>query len=1005
RSVATHSDVEHWALKVLYEYNEDKSLKTDEEGHPVYTKAAEQYAEEIREIIVDEYQDTNFIQEYIVRALSGGKPNVFMVGDVKQSIYRFRQACPELFLEKYHTYERKMPGDTDDGRAGTTIVFDRNFRSRKEVVDITNFVFNQFMIEEIGGINYEDGNGLVYGEQYDNVIDDRDQTGTAAAAGNAASRAEVCADTLAAGQDDTCAETAEGMRATAFLRAQESYIPEIYFYQGAGDTGHMAEAEKVAEAIMNVVGKLDVCFEGPDGKKHLKKASFSDIAILTRVNDNPDIERALENYGIPYFKKTKKGFYKSIEIKLVLNLLRIIDNPRQDIPMAAVLTSPIACFSADDLAILKINCKESFSLYKALKDAKAEFDKYNAGSEESPCAGTQEEAENAADAASAVSESDASKAALSNAEISCFEKAAQFMDKLENWRERSVYMDLPGFISYLFRDSEILNIVGAMPGGTGRRANVEFFRTQAANYTAGSYSGLFGYLRYLDALIKADVEAGNQIEMSGADAVQIMTMHGSKGLEFPVCIVPLLGKEFNKENHNIIVDRELGIGVDIRDIETHKTKATLIKNVIAQKNKQEGMAESLRLLYVAMTRAQEKLILTGSYRYYTSQCNKMSTSHSLLENHMDRDSILDSACFQVLMSKALVNHKNGEPIADLGGFAQESSHHLYNAPVDFYMEAEEAQPPVLADPADLPDMDKERLRVIDFIEHASDKAYDFKDLDYFFSFVYAHEAAVHMPVKVTASGLEDKSIQRDEDTVLQTGSSYYAGEKNLYESVLEDEFSDSEERACEKPEKAEAGAGRPAPGSKKQGDAAGSKSAGKKFLSGNQYSERGNAYHRFMELYDYSLADAELLSSDEELLKEIDSNMDKMTSSGRLSEEWAEYIEKDKILTFLKNDIGLRMRKAYAAGTLKREQQFVMGMDKDGEFLLLQGIIDAYFIEDGKIILLDYKTDKPKAEEAFIKTYKPQADAYSKALEAAFSMNVGEKLLYSFSLGRTINIQ
>ena len=794
KNIASFGDVAHYALDVLIHFEEDGSV--------VYTETADRLAQETREIIVDEYQDTNRLQEALLSALSAerfGRPDVFMVGDVKQSIYAFRLACPELFLKKYNEY------GNDDG--GTRIIFGENYRSRQEVIDFANFIFGQIMIPDVGGIDYADGNQLF------------------------------------AGRNDAAAEVPFDAKT------------EVIMIDGSGENAKLAEGLEVAKKIEELTA---------DGSFR-----YSDIAILTRTTDQPELERILADRHIPVAKSAGRGFFNTLEIKLTLNLLRIVDNPYQDIPFTAVLTSPIVGLSANDLAMIRTHFEEEvFCMYEGCK---------------------------------AYASEDA--------------RVAAFLEQLSIWREKSEYLGMVHFIELILDDSGLYNIIAAMPQGESRRANMDFLKTLAASFSKGSYTGLFNFIRYIEEIQNNDLDFGQaQTPGEDLDAVQLMTIHKSKGLEFPVVILAGAGKQYNQQDNRepIVLDADLGIGIEYRNVEEKTKQKTILMETIREKKKQDLFAEELRLLYVALTRAQEKLIITGSSHTLSSSRKKWE------------DALTDRQPASTLTSEEIMKDNSylkllGDCMTQLG----------YNG---FDWQIKEVEM-VEAERAD------EIIRLLEkkevLLDILSDPSEPPEELIAMFDFRYPFEEATRTQVKKTASQLDQEPA-----------------DPSFEEEPAE--FNSYEEQAIQKG------------------------------------SERGTAYHKVFELLDLDNAD-------------VAGQIEQFVVAGHLNEEQRAYIKPEDIAGFLASDLGFRMRKA--SGSLRREQQFVMGVTENGELRLIQGIIDAFFEEDGEIVLLDYKTDRQKDEAYFTSHYINQQAAYKKAIEGATGKRVKEAYLYSTELGRAIRLE
>lgn len=506
------SDMEHLALKIL--------VQKDENGNVVPTKTAQEYREYFREVLIDEYQDSNLVQEYLLKAVSGeeiGSYNRFMVGDVKQSIYKFRLARPELFLEKYGSY-------TADSARTCRIDLHQNFRSRREVIDTVNTVFSQIMTKELGGIVYDDAAALYPGAVYP------DQPGC------------------------------------------ES---ELLLFEKPGKESELTARQAEALGIAARIKKLRQEFKVTDKETgELRPVMYRDIVVLLRTNSGWDEEfrEVFAKEGIPAHVTGKTGYFATKEIRDILQFLRILDNPQQDIPLFGVLKSVFGGFTDEEAAMLRSsNGERDESLYDCMKEYAGE-----------------------------------------NAVLQ--EKCRSFLAQVEKYRSYTAYMPIPELLKTLLGEYHYPAYVAALPAGGKRLANVEMLLIKAAAFEKNGYYGLFHFVRYIEQLEKYNVDFGEAGTLDeNADVVRIMSIHKSKGLEFPVAIVAGLSKRFNMQDTSqaLVVDMDLGVGVNYVNIEQRVKNRTLRSRVLSTKMKLDNLAEELRVLYVAMTRAKEKLILTG----------------------------------------------------------------------------------------------------------------------------------------------------------------------------------------------------------------------------------------------------------------------------------------------------------------------------------------------------------------------------------------------------------
>lgn len=525
RNLADFSDLEHLALEILVE-----DVVQDETGlHITSSDAARELSEHYAQIMIDEYQDSNLIQEIILNSVSRaplGEPNVFMVGDVKQSIYRFRLARPELFLEKYHTYPQ-----IDEGEA-IRIDLHKNFRSRSEVLEACNRVFERLMTPKVGGIRYDKDAALYLGA----VLPEPEQ------GDNGPELLLVETDS-----EDLSSE------------AQELTSREL-------------EAKAAADRIKRLLAENQVWDKREEAFRPVRPG---DIVILLRsLTGWGDIyAKVLNDEGIPAHTESRTGYFTTIEIQTLLNLLRIVDNPMQDIPLAAVLKSMIGGFTDRELAFVKSAWKER-NFYEA-------------------CRLYQEQGEN----------------------VELKKKLTAFYEKLSDYRRRAEYLSIHKFLWYILEDTGYGDYLAAQPAGEQRQANVRMLIERAISFEATSYRGLFHFVRYMEQLQSYNEDFGEaSILGENEDAVRIMTIHKSKGLEFPVVLVGGLGKSFNRSDSRsrVVIHPDLGLGVDYVNQEKRGKVTTLPKKALQKALDLEMLGEELRVLYVAFTRAREKLILLGS---------------------------------------------------------------------------------------------------------------------------------------------------------------------------------------------------------------------------------------------------------------------------------------------------------------------------------------------------------------------------------------------------------
>lgn len=911
RHLIDFSDMEHYALQILLKREKVEESdgtgtdRTETKYRIVPSDVAMEYRQYFQEILIDEYQDSNLVQEYLLSAISGeeeGRYNRFMVGDVKQSIYKFRLARPELFLEKYDTYQEA--GDL------CRIDLAKNFRSRIQVVDAVNGVFSRIMSREIGGIAYDDKAALYPGAVYPAQEDP------------------------AYGSELLLIQKPEkGER-------EESGIGEQHA-KGAGvlvdyDNVRQLEALAIAARIKQLKGSMQV-MEKSTGE--LRPVRYSDMVILLRTTSGWDEEfkKILEQQGIPVYITSKTGYFGALEVQELLQFLRVLDNPRQDIPLFGVMQSVFGGFTQEEIAQIRSggegHSRKRMTLYEALKEV-------------AQSGRTVEEGE----------EISAGESAGEEAELS--QKADTFLQRIGHYRDLTPFTSIRDLLQRILDDYDYLNYVTALPAGSKRRANVEMLLTKASAFEKTSYFGLFHFIRYMEQLEKYDVDYGEADTLDeNADVVRIMSIHKSKGLEFPVVFVSGLSKRFNMQdaNQSLIVDMDLGVAVDYVDSVRRIKNKTLRRAVLSAKMKEDNLAEELRVLYVALTRAREKLILT-------SVLEKAEEKWELSQmTGQEKLTYLDFCEAGSYMDFLL-------PILPKTGIAVKT------------LRTEDLAAEELGEQLRMGDR-REQLRLIACGETplTGDPEENERKLMHLrerFAYQYPHPGLQKLYTKTTVSELKIAAMAEKDEAAFHTFE-----EKEVVPYI---------------------------PGFRREQEK----------VSG---AVRGNAFHRTMELLDFTYLFTEsglftgCPNNYEEYRRGLDKNrlqnrleefLQRETISLRLTEEYAKAVSLPKILNFLEQELAYRMWRAQEQGLLYREQPFVLGIDAkrldpdlpEGEKVLIQGIIDVFFIEDGEIVLLDYKTDVIDSLEALWNRYNVQIQYYEEALTKLMQMPVKERILYSFYL-------
>ena len=909
QNILDFTDMEHFALQILM-------TKEGEEIH--MSQAARELSAKYDEVLVDEYQDSNLVQELLTTAVSGWinqKKNIFMVGDVKQSIYRFRLARPELFMEKYKSYSTE---EAQEQR----IDLHKNFRSREQVLESVNFIFRQIMGEDLGGITYDKDAALYPGASFPE------------------------------------GESEEFVKTEVLLVERDGEeLSDVQDYEDAGASGNRREMENqtgqelealaIAQRIKEIVGKEQIVDKE---KKEYRSVEYGDIVILLRTAYGwaETFREVLASQGIPVYCTSRTGYFSATEIVTVLNYLKVCDNPLQDIPLMGVLRSPIVGCTSQELAELRIQYPDGL-LYESV----------------SAYAGENEILEKELDP-------DKLKSELLNSNLRTDEKNSLniklrgFLSLLEKVRNMAAYTPVHELILYVLKETGYGDYARALPGGEQRFANLTMLVEKAMDYEKTSYRGLFNFVRYIEQLQAYQVDYG-EVNLTGAGntAVEIMTIHKSKGLEFPVVFVAGMGKQFNFQDMNagLLLHPELGIGADAIIPEKRVIASSLNKQVIRRQLLKESLGEELRVLYVAMTRAKEKLILTGTVGKLEKQMLSLSRFLDEEEELLPLGTRMKAKNYWAFVLPALVRHRAMSELLWEYGILMKKQPGIYDDISEFVIKKitvrQMTEKAVLIQAGN--QMQEEYLKNWD-----ENKVYDEavkEEIEKRFSFVYPYKYLEDIPVKVSVSDLKKRSWHD--------------------ESELEENISVSAEEQEEEQE-----APVPAFMAEKQEEYKG--------------AARGTAYHRVMECLDYAEADTE---------EQLRAQLKRLLESQKMTEQEAECIRIRDIRRFVESRLGQRMKKAAMKKHLYREQPFVIqrsaSMLDDGwknETVLVQGIIDAYFMEEEEIVLVDYKTDRVRRgqEQKLIDLYHVQLEDYARALERMTGKRVKEKIIYSFTLQKEI---
>ncbi len=948
KNMVDFGDLEHFALKILTKY---------EDGQFVPTDAALELSKQYEEILIDEYQDSNQVQETILGSISrerAGNPNIFMVGDVKQSIYKFRLAKPELFMEKYKSY----PAMDEKYQR---IELHKNFRSRDVVLDGVNFLFRRLMASDLGDIDYDDDAALYVGASFP-----KPENGQLP--GEWADCCEVLLVTPGEQMDGLISDS-EGGRADEKHGADGSEAAQNG-RNALGMTAQELEAHGIALRIREMVEGPNPLYIIDKESGQFRPAACGDIVILLRTMSGwaDTFVKVLGEENISAQAETVTGFFKAMEIQIILSYLSVIDNPRQDIPLAAVLKSPIAGLSDEELAMIAGVYGKSSENKRRLYDC---------------CQAVLQE------------ESTPFLEPFYSDEATHWlrERLGRFFKQLEEMRSCVPYTPVHELILKVYEQTGYYAYACAMPGGAARRANLDMLVEKAVDYENTSYRGLFNFARYIDKLKAYEVDFGEAAIADGlANTVRIMSIHKSKGLEYPIVFVAGLGKAFNQQDarSSLIIHSDYGFGPDVIDTKWRLKAPSLQKKILARKTILENLGEELRVLYVALTRAKEKLILCGYVEDMKKSlerwCQEMP--ESILLPFKQRQG---ARCFLDWIMSVLIRHKSTHPLLEAYGFKSPVFHQDYEAFAPFSVREMDGGSILMsvAKKSAGYTWTKEVLLHWDKEREYLPKMH--QEIGSYLSWRYPYSDELHLHTKMTVSELK-RLCQMPEQAVLGNGD-----EDNFVYTLPEEAPRTADKVMGEAPQAADKAIGE-AP------QAAGALEEPR--LSHQERMERaalrGTTVHKILERIDV----AKIRS-----LKDTYCFIDDLKASGQIDALGASLVYVPGIYSFIKSPLAARMARALAGGKLYKEKQFVIGvppsridasMDCE-DMVLIQGIIDAWFIEDGQMVIVDYKTDYVADDgTSLVQRYKAQLDYYALALEQMTGMAVKEKIIFSLGLGKEI---
>ncbi|MBC1664118.1 helicase-exonuclease AddAB subunit AddA [Listeria welshimeri] len=853
RGVLDFNDLEHLALKIL--------LKND-----VPSDVAKSYQKQFKEVLIDEYQDTNMVQETILLLVTNSeesKGNLFMVGDVKQSIYRFRLAEPTLFMTKYQEYQQNGEGE------GIRIDLSQNFRSRKEVLDATNFIFHQLMDKHVAEIDYDEAAELTLGANFPKS----NHMAT-----------ELLLIDMKSNENESEDE----------LSPQELQKNQV-------------EARAIATKIREMI---DNKFPIYDKKLQQNRSiQYRDIVILSRaMTSAPDMEEAMKVQDIPFYVSNNSGYFETTEVATMIALLKVIDNPYQDIPLAAVLRSPIVGLNEEELGQIRMAKKKGYFF----------------------------------DALLAYKDITVSAAA---------DRISDFITQLNNWRELSIRENLTALIWQIYQETNFYEFVGGLPGGKQRQANLRALYDRANQYEKTAFRGLFRFVRFVERLeVRGDDLGTAKTLGEKEDVVRMMTIHASKGLEFPVVIISGLSKKFNMRDiySKTLLDKDYGFASNYRDIEKMIVYPTIMQQAIKQKKSREMIAEEMRVLYVALTRAEEKLILTATVPDFEK------TSKNWLQVSNQKETILPASirakakCYLDWIGNTIIRHTSFKDLL--------CEERIQTLPTEMKLQIEIKT--------------KEMFLTTELEEHKVDnwlenvKAHEpvpvqsaYKDeIERFMNYKYKDVAATEIRAKQSVTELKRQFSLQDSwsDT-----------------SILK-EF---QKVSLDRP----------------------------KFLQQNKLSatEIGTAMHTLMQAVSLTYKPSE---------KDLTSLLQSMQEKDILTEAQIKAINIKQIMGFFDSPLGETVLQK--SDQVKREVPFsyllpVAKLYKQSdleEHVLIQGVVDSMIEEEDAITLIDYKTDKIEgryanweaAEKVMKERYQIQIKLYAEAIQAITGKKVSNAYLYFF---------
>ena len=900
KNIIDFNDIEHFALKIL----------TNENGES--TEVAKKYRESFEEILIDEYQDSNLVQENILTSISRGN-NIFMVGDVKQSIYKFRQARPELFLDKYENYDVKSGLNVES--IGEKIQLFKNFRSRKNVLDITNLVFEDIMSKKLGNVEYNDEEYLNYGANYPEPENDVMHSGIA----------ELHIIDLKEKEEDIYKDDGQNNKEkNTEKRNSES-----------NDENNEETQERIEDAVLEarfVANKIQELLNSDyhvyDRKKGYRKIKAKDICVLLRATSvlAPIYEKEISEKGIAVFSDSSSTYLESMEVQTIMSLLKVIDNPMQDIPLITVLRSNIFGFTDNDLIEIRLVDKKC-TFYESMLKSRM------------------------------------------NVENSLRHKIDFVIESLKKWKAEEEYTPLNEFIWKLYLDTGFYNYVTLLPNGNLRQANLKLLFEKAKQYEKVSFKGLFSFINFIDKVktSSSDMSAA-KIVGENDDVVRIMSIHKSKGLEFPVVFLSSTGKKFNMQDLNtpILIHQDIGFGPQFIDSETRVEYPSLAKEAIKIKLREETISEEMRVLYVALTRAKEKLIITGMSKDIEKA---LKDKDKLLEMYQKKDVFNDKKELEKLNSNLVGKYSSYLDWLELVYEYNKENNINEIIELNTYNKNDLISEFSNDDLEELNMVEKIKEEIKEKenrIDHEEEQKYREELLEKL-KWRYGYTRSSKIPTKTSVTKLKEleaENTELDIDDLVDMA-------RNNKESKIK-EMNQKHTMLSAKP----------------------------RFMEEIQKlnsAQKGTLMHLCVQLLD---------EKKEYSLEELKDFVNDLQNRNIISEIEAKSVNIQVLYKYTKSELWNELK---LAKEIPKEEPFYINIDantifddaEDDETILVQGIIDLYYIDkDGKLILVDYKTDYvPDGDVSKLEEkYKVQLELYKKALEDALGRKVDKAMIWALEL-------